>query len=46
MKLMDDKLINNLREIFQQLPDPRNGSNLQFRFDDIAMAVTCATVRY
>ena len=46
MKLMDDKLIDNLREIFKQLPDPRNGSNCQFPFDGITMAVTCATVRY
>ena len=31
-------LIEPLRRCFQQLPDPRSGSNIRYRFDDIGMA--------
>ncbi len=33
-----DILIEQLREHFQQMPDPRNGTNTRYRFDDIGMA--------
>ena len=38
MKLMVDHLIGELRKRFLQVADPRNGSNKQYPFVDIAMA--------
>ena len=38
MKLMVDTLIDHLRHVCRQLPDPRNGSNTQYSLDDIAMS--------
>ena len=35
---MVDTLIDHLRALCQQLPDPRRGANTQFTFDDIVMA--------
>ena len=38
MKLMVDHLIGKLRKRFRNIADPRNGSNKQYPFVDIAMA--------
>ena len=38
MKPTVDILIEQLRQCFGQMPDPRNGSNTRYRFDDIGMA--------
>ena len=37
MALMVDILVNNLRNVFQRIPGPRAGSNIQYAFDDIDM---------
>jgi hypothetical protein len=42
MKLMADHLIGRLRQCFQNVADPRNGSNKQYAFDDIAMGAFSA----
>ena len=42
MKLMVDHLIDELRKRFHNIADPRNGSNKQYPFVDIAMAAFSA----
>ena len=42
MKLMVDHLIGELRKRFHNIADPRNGSNKQYPFVDIAMAAFSA----
>ena len=42
MNLMVDHLIGRLRQCFQDIADPRNGSNTQYTFDDIAMGAFSA----
>ena len=38
MRLILDKLIDQLQQVFRTLPDPRNGQNTQYRFCDVPMA--------
>ena len=42
MHTLTGHLIRKLRHVFEALPDPRNGKNIQYRFADIAMAAFSA----
>ena len=41
-ELLAGHLIESLRAVFNQIKDPRNGANKQYRFDDIAMSAFSA----
>lgn len=40
--LLAGHLIDSLRTVFDEVPDPRSGANRHYRFDDIAMSAFSA----